>query len=118
MSPVLTNYASHIEFSAKNLGLSNMVFEVEVSENGIDNWMTVETLTNKVFNHKYRMKISFPGYTKSGPLTNFPALVVFNLPRVQRGLKAMKQPSVIFADYGESKVRHFHKLLEEWIAKP
>ena len=43
---------------------------------------------------------------------------VFNLPRVQRGLKAAKQPFVLFGDYGESKLRHFHALLEEWIAKP
>jgi nitrite reductase/ring-hydroxylating ferredoxin subunit len=43
---------------------------------------------------------------------------VYNLPRVQRGLKAMKQPFVIFADYGETKPRHFHQLLEEWISRP
>ena len=43
---------------------------------------------------------------------------VYNLPRVQKGLHTLKHPSVIFADYGESKPRHFHKLLDEWIAKP
>jgi hypothetical protein len=43
---------------------------------------------------------------------------VFNLPRVQRGLKAMKQPYVVFGDYGETKIRHFHQLLDEWIARP
>jgi hypothetical protein len=43
---------------------------------------------------------------------------VANLPYVQKGLKTMKQPYVIFADYGETKPRHFHKLLEEWISKP
>jgi hypothetical protein len=43
---------------------------------------------------------------------------VYNLPRVQKGLRAMKQPRVIFADYGETKLRHFHALLEEWIKKP
>jgi hypothetical protein len=37
---------------------------------------------------------------------------------VQRGLKAMKQPHVIFADYGETKPRHFHKLLEQWVDRP
>jgi len=40
------------------------------------------------------------------------------MPKVQAGLKAMKQPFVIFADYGETKIRHFHALLEEWIEKP
>jgi hypothetical protein len=29
----------------------------------------------------------------------------------------MKQPFVIFADYGETKPRHFHELLEEWVNK-
>jgi nitrite reductase/ring-hydroxylating ferredoxin subunit len=43
---------------------------------------------------------------------------VHNLPYVQRGLKTMKTPEVIFADYGESKVRHFHALWEQWINKP
>jgi len=43
---------------------------------------------------------------------------VYNLPRVQKGLKTMKQPFVMFANYGETKPRHFHKLLEEWIQKP
>lgn len=43
---------------------------------------------------------------------------VYNLPRVQRGLKTMRQPEVIFGDYGESKLRHFHALLEQWVQKP
>jgi phenylpropionate dioxygenase-like ring-hydroxylating dioxygenase large terminal subunit len=43
---------------------------------------------------------------------------ILNLPKVQAGLKATRQPTVIFGDYGESKIRHFHELLEKWIAKP
>lgn len=43
---------------------------------------------------------------------------VVNMPEVQRGLKMLKQPEIIFANYGETKPRHFHKLLEEWLAKP
>ena len=43
---------------------------------------------------------------------------VYNMPRVQRGLRTMKEPHVIFADYGESKIRHFHGLLDEWLQKP
>jgi nitrite reductase/ring-hydroxylating ferredoxin subunit len=42
---------------------------------------------------------------------------VYNMPRVQRGLKTMKQPYVVFADYGETKLRHFHKLLDERIRR-
>ena len=43
---------------------------------------------------------------------------VVNMPYVQKGLKTMKQPYVIFADYGETKPRHFHKLLNDWLDKP
>jgi phenylpropionate dioxygenase-like ring-hydroxylating dioxygenase large terminal subunit len=43
---------------------------------------------------------------------------VVNMPEVQRGLKTMQRPEVIFANYGETKIRHFHKLLDEWIASP
>ena len=43
---------------------------------------------------------------------------VYNLPRVQAGLRATKQRQVIFGNYGETKIRHFHELLERWIARP
>ncbi len=41
---------------------------------------------------------------------------VVNMPDVQRGLKNMVRPEVIFANYGETKPRHFHQLLEAWVA--
>lgn len=40
---------------------------------------------------------------------------VFNIPKVQQGLKAMKRPEVVFASYNETKIRHFHQLLERWL---
>ncbi len=43
---------------------------------------------------------------------------VVNMPEVQRGLKMLKDQEIIFANYGETKPRHFHKLLEEWLEKP
>jgi phenylpropionate dioxygenase-like ring-hydroxylating dioxygenase large terminal subunit len=43
---------------------------------------------------------------------------VVNMPYVQEGLKTMRVPEIIFANYGETKPRHFHKLLNEWIEKP
>jgi phenylpropionate dioxygenase-like ring-hydroxylating dioxygenase large terminal subunit len=43
---------------------------------------------------------------------------VVNMPEVQRGLKMLKNPQVIFANYGETKVRHLHGLLDEWLEKP
>jgi hypothetical protein len=44
---------------------------------------------------------------------------VYNLPQVQLGLEAMEgiKPGVTFADYQETKPRHFHALLDEWIAR-
>lgn len=38
-----------------------------------------------------------------------------NLPHVQRGLKAQEQQEVIFADYNESKIRHFYEHLYAWL---
>jgi len=38
-----------------------------------------------------------------------------NLPFVQKGLHNLDE--VIFANYGETKPRHFHKLYNEWLAK-
>ena len=39
-----------------------------------------------------------------------------NLPFVQKGLHSLKE--VIFANYGETKPRHFHKLYKEWMERP
>jgi phenylpropionate dioxygenase-like ring-hydroxylating dioxygenase large terminal subunit len=40
---------------------------------------------------------------------------IFNLPKVQRGLRAAQHESVTFAAYQETKIRHFHGLLEKQI---
>lgn len=40
----------------------------------------------------------------------------FNLPNVQRGLEAAQYDEVVFARYQETKLRHFHTLLSEWVA--
>jgi len=42
----------------------------------------------------------------------------FNLPKVQRGLMTMSKPGVTLANYQELKIRHFHHLLEQWLARP
>jgi len=39
-----------------------------------------------------------------------------NLPHVQRGLHAMRDGHVQFGNYGETKIRHFHQLLEQYLA--
>jgi nitrite reductase/ring-hydroxylating ferredoxin subunit len=41
----------------------------------------------------------------------------FNLPRVQRGLRASVQGHVNFGAYQETKIRHFHMLLEKFISR-
>jgi phenylpropionate dioxygenase-like ring-hydroxylating dioxygenase large terminal subunit len=39
----------------------------------------------------------------------------FNLPNVQRGLHATARKEIQLARYQETKIRHFHQLLEKWV---
>jgi phenylpropionate dioxygenase-like ring-hydroxylating dioxygenase large terminal subunit len=41
----------------------------------------------------------------------------FNLGRVQRGLRAAAHDEVTYGLYQETKIRHFHTLLERWISR-
>jgi phenylpropionate dioxygenase-like ring-hydroxylating dioxygenase large terminal subunit len=41
-----------------------------------------------------------------------------NLPFVQEGLHATAMKNLQLASYNETKLRHFHKLLDDWINKP
>ena len=41
----------------------------------------------------------------------------YNLPRVQLGLHATKKELVQFGNYGETKIRHFHQLLDNWVSR-
>ena len=43
---------------------------------------------------------------------------VFNLPKVQAGLESGAIKEVTFANYMETKPRHHHQILSEWIARP
>jgi hypothetical protein len=43
---------------------------------------------------------------------------VGNMREVQRGMRNLKSKTLQLADYNETKIRHFHKLLDEWTAKP
>jgi len=40
-----------------------------------------------------------------------------NLKRIQRGLRASKKPGVTLANYQESRIRHFHKTLDDYLAR-
>ncbi len=40
----------------------------------------------------------------------------YNIEQVQRGLRATRKPGVTLGVYQESKVRHFHHLLDQWLA--
>lgn len=42
---------------------------------------------------------------------------VANLPRLRRGLKAARKRAVTLGDYQESRIRHFHRLLDAWLAE-
>ena len=39
-----------------------------------------------------------------------------NLPFVQQGLESGSLPVVTFAEYQETKIRHFHMVLGRWLA--
>jgi hypothetical protein len=51
-----------------------------------------------------------------GPLCKVFAQDTFNLPKVQLGLKSAGHSHATFSSYQETKIRHFHTLLERWIA--
>ena len=40
----------------------------------------------------------------------------FNLEAVQKGLRTTRKRGVTFGVYQESKIRHFHHLLDRWLA--
>lgn len=40
-----------------------------------------------------------------------------NLKRIQRGIRAAKKPGATMSVYQESRIRHFHRTLEEYMAK-
>jgi hypothetical protein len=42
---------------------------------------------------------------------------VVNLPHVQKGMRSIKSKEIVFANYGETKIRHFHKLLTEHLSR-
>jgi phenylpropionate dioxygenase-like ring-hydroxylating dioxygenase large terminal subunit len=38
-----------------------------------------------------------------------------NLPHIQQGMKTMRKPGVTLGTYQESRIRHFHTILDEWM---
>lgn len=51
-----------------------------------------------------------------GPLAKVFAQDTFNLPKVQQGLRSAGHGHVTFAEYQETKIRHFHALLEKYVS--
>jgi hypothetical protein len=41
-----------------------------------------------------------------------------NMPFIQEGLKSLRTPGVQLARYQENRIRHYHQILDEWIARP
>ena len=54
--------------------------------------------------------------TELGMLAKVFTQDTFNLPQVQAGMESAQFDEVVFANYQETKLRHFHDLLSEWIA--
>jgi phenylpropionate dioxygenase-like ring-hydroxylating dioxygenase large terminal subunit len=50
-----------------------------------------------------------------GSLARVFAQDAFNLPQVQKGIEAAQHTHVTFANYQETKIRHFHALLEKYL---
>jgi hypothetical protein len=40
-----------------------------------------------------------------------------NLMRIQKGLRTTRKPGVTLARYQESRIRHFHNTLDDYMAK-
>ena len=43
---------------------------------------------------------------------------VANMQFVQQGLHATRRTHIQLSHYNETKIRHFHQLLEDWIERP
>jgi phenylpropionate dioxygenase-like ring-hydroxylating dioxygenase large terminal subunit len=60
-------------------------------------------------------------FTEIPELAPFSSILIedtSNLPLVQRGMKASATGTVAFSEYQESRIRHFHALLDLWLAEP
>jgi hypothetical protein len=40
-----------------------------------------------------------------------------NLPHIQKGLETTRYDGVVFNLYQENRIRHYHQILEEWMAR-
>ena len=43
---------------------------------------------------------------------------VFNMKPMMEGMRASFEKTVQFSNYQETKIRHFHTLLQQWVEKP
>ena len=60
--------------------------------------------------------VSFTDAEEMGELARVLNQDTYNLPKIQKGVKAKAQPTVFLSSYAESKVRHFHNLYNEWLS--
>ena len=40
-----------------------------------------------------------------------------NMPFIQQGLKSLRRPGIVLARYQENRIRHYHAILDEWMAR-
>ena len=39
-----------------------------------------------------------------------------NIPEVERGIRSSKKGKIVYANYQESRLRHYHKTIDKYIA--
>ncbi|BCB88573.1 aromatic ring-hydroxylating oxygenase subunit alpha [Phytohabitans suffuscus] len=57
------------------------------------------------------------GFEIGGYLARILNQDLFNMPKVQEGLKATQKQTVTFSKYQESKIRHFYTLYDAWLSE-
>ena len=66
--------------------------------------------------HWLSLEEDFTHSPEMGPLARVLNQDLYNLPKMQVGLKAKVEPFVYLSAYAEGKVRHFNKLYDQWLA--
>lgn len=59
----------------------------------------------------------FTNSPEMGPLARVLNQDLYNLPKMQKGMKAKVEPHVFLSAYSEGKVRHFHELYDQWVGR-
>ena len=97
-------------------GLARDGFNLKLSTDGGTVWTLLDPVLlypNSEIDALDDVTLNEPGWGQSNPGW---AQDTFNLAQVQRGLASARHTHVTFASYQETKIRHFHALLDKHIA--